>query len=105
MYGKSTEEGKTPARKDGPAPTGSGAIEERGVEFVGGAELPRIVPPRDGRVHRLVLFRTAIVLQPNRCPSISVLPGTKEPCALDDPEGDRLTNICRQRCRDVAKGN
>ena len=38
MYGKSTKEGKTLARKDGPAPTGSGAIEERGSEFVGGAE-------------------------------------------------------------------
>ena len=38
MYGKSTKEGKTLARKDGPAPAGSGAIEERGSEFVGGAE-------------------------------------------------------------------
>lgn len=34
MYGKSTEEGKTPARKDDPTPTGSGAIEECGAEFV-----------------------------------------------------------------------
>ncbi len=50
---------KTPSRKDDPASAGSGAIEERGAEFIGCGELPRIIPPHDGRIHRLVLFGTA----------------------------------------------
>jgi hypothetical protein len=53
VYGKPAEKDKTPAPKDSPAPAGSGTIEKRGAEFVGCGKFPRIVPARDGGVHRL----------------------------------------------------
>ncbi len=68
-YGKTAEKDNTPAPKDGPAPAGSGAIEERGAEFTCCAKFSRIVPPRDGRIHRLVPLRTSIVVQPKAVPS------------------------------------
>src|SRR6266704_2059304 len=83
-YGKTAEKDNTPAPKDGPAPAGSGAIEERGAEFTCCAKFSRIVPPRDGRIHRLVLLRTSILVQPNRLSAISALPDTEKRCGLDD---------------------
>src|ERR1035437_1337629 len=55
LYGKSTED-ETSAPENGPAPARSGAIEERGAQFACCTKFSRIVPPRDGRIHRLVLL-------------------------------------------------
>jgi hypothetical protein len=46
LYGKSAEKDTTSAPQNGAALSGSGAIEERGSEFIGSGEIPRIVPPR-----------------------------------------------------------